>query len=44
MEIGEAIVQIVVVVGFGIWAYSKFKRQSIAETIEEIKEIYQKIN
>lgn len=37
MEIQEVVVQFVVILGFGIWAYSKVKRQEVSETIEEIK-------
>jgi len=39
----DMIIQIVVIVGFGIWAYSKVTHQSINDTIIEIKEIILKI-
>lgn len=35
----DTLIQILVVIGFGLWAYSKVKRQSIKDTIGEIKEI-----
>ncbi len=39
MNVGDTILNLVVVGGFGVWAYSKFKKQSIGETFEEIKEL-----
>ena len=37
MAIQDLVIQLVVVLGFGIWAYSKIKGVSLKEAIEEIK-------
>jgi len=37
----STIVQILVIIGFGLWAYSKVKRQSMRDTFEEIKDLIQ---
>jgi len=39
MEFIELFVQFAVIISFGIWAYSKVKRQTIKDTIDEIKEL-----
>lgn len=44
MTAQEVIAQTLVIVSFGIWAYSKAKRQSIKETIDEIKNIFEGLN
>lgn len=43
MEIPQTLVQVLVILGFGLWAYSKVTRQSINETIQEIKELINKM-
>ena len=40
MDTKALILQIVVILGFGLYAYSKIKRQSIKETIDEIKDLF----
>jgi hypothetical protein len=40
MKAGELIVQILVVGGFALWAYSAFKKQSIKDTVDQIKEMF----
>ena len=42
MNTQELVIQILVIAGFGIWAYSKVKGISLMETIEEIKEFISK--
>lgn len=39
----DTFVQLSVIFGFGIWAYSKIKKQSIMETFAEIKDLVQGI-
>ena len=39
MKTIEVIVQFLVIAGFGLWAYSKVKRQTLKDTFEEIKEL-----
>lgn len=43
MAILDTIVQVLVITGFGIWAYSKVKRQSVKDTFDEIKNLISKM-
>lgn len=36
---GETLIQILVILSFCIWAYSKVKRQSLKDTFDEIKNL-----
>lgn len=40
MTLQETVIQILVIVGVGIFFYSKLKGQTIKETIREIKELF----
>lgn len=39
----DLLLQIIVIGGFGIYAYSAVKRQSVGETFQEIKELFQRL-
>lgn len=39
----EILAQWAVIIGFGIFAYSQIKRQSIADTFDDIKELFERM-
>lgn len=39
----DLLLQIIVIGGFGLYAYSAVKRQSIRETFQEIRELFQRL-
>jgi hypothetical protein len=39
----DLLLQLLVIGGFGLYAYSALKRQSIRDTFQEIKELFQRV-